>query len=1531
MNECVDNDVEIIDTKVKDTVSVDAEKCKHCLSIGKWQTMIRAKCHHIPTEFLLDSGASLNVLSSQFIAKIPSKCVEKLSKRNIIIHGVANFETKVESQVRLTFSVNGVKFTDDFHVIPNNFNILGNPFLKKNKAIINFDTNEVTLNDSKFSMHTPSTRSTTVKTVSDLVVAAFSIQEIRVKLNKRITSDNMLVTGLNSVEQRFPGLTIVPAMVNTQNTMLRVVNENNTPVYISSQTALAIARNFNPNAITQFADFYEECESDSAEEMTGENDNFGNDMESELPDTCPSIGLQINTAHNSTSSCTSQTGFSCHHCQNTDCQLAQCNDQMCNRTSIGPQVYTSEHGVSDSTSGSSYTDPPIQATSIDAVQNVSTGDKPGGYYKCTQGSTQQPNVKMPTMPPQCDSDMNDPSEPYDNHLKFNIENDNFSSAEIKDFENFLFTNGKRFSVTRAGMGYNAFHPHIVDPGDENPSNMRKCRYYRLTPFMQKYMDKEIATLLKLGFIEPSSSSWRSPALLVKKPNGDFRLVVNYKNLNKLIKPQHFPLVTAEELWCEMGQQKPRIFSTLDLFSGFHQIALDEDSKEKTTFVVRSGLYQWTRMPMGLANSPATFGRTMSTIFKDMLFKNMCFYADDLIVYSDCLECHKRHLQEVFDRLEKANMTLKASKCFFGKSKTLYLGHVLSENGIEPNPQLTEIVAKYKVPTNVKQVRQFLGLTQYYRRFQKDYAKIAHPLHNLTKKDVIFSWTPECQKAFDTLRNNLIKPPILAYPDMSRDFLVTCDASNKGLGYILSQEIDGKERVIQYSGRALRPPEINYSVSEKEALAIVSAFKQFHYYLYNSHTIVRTDHTAVKYIKEQDSNTRPRGRIARWILELQGYHFDIQYRPGKSNTAADALSRLTEYPPSTQKQPQVSSTPIIMSADFMDNDKAFDTVNDQDQHNEPQLEKFDLCEAQLFEDNETLPSNEYCLDLSDIDLAVEQQNCPVIGDLYRFIDTGLVPAGDALTQADIASQDQYAIMDGVLIHFFQPRVKHKDQFNSLIKQIVVPEKYRAKLLKEYHASLAGGCHQGSDRLFLSIRQKYFWKRMWTDIHEFQKSCDKCQRASHYHPPKPPLHPLPVPHLFERLHLDYLGPLRTSSSGKKWILLVIDAYSGWTECFALESADAITTAKFFYQEVITRYGCPKYILTDRGATFLSTLLQALCQILGIKKLSTSSYHPSSNSKSERFNRFLWKSLRTLVDKNQLDWPKYLPGIMMAYRATPAANSTGFSPYFLCFAKDMVFPIDNVINPTLDVSPNFRETLKYFMESVTMARKTAHENLIRHHEESKKYYDLKTKDPQYKVGQYVWLFDPTTPVGFSAKLKPRYIGPYVICEANKNHTYRLRNYNTGIVTNNLINAQRIKPAYLPWTSRIRTTDPERQRNVNDLRQGQTAADRQKPNTQQPQQQLQQRQQDNNKNPPQGQDQGNGHSTSKTNISYHDKKVEKVVDLKRQNKVKWYRVKFHNVPGTKWFRDGALNIPQDLIDICLQRRTWAGKPRKVRKKKKT
>ena len=291
------------------------------------------------------------------------------------------------------------------------------------------------------------------------------------------------------------------------------------------------------------------------------------------------------------------------------------------------------------------------------------------------------------------------------------------------------------------------------------------------------------------------------------------------------------------------------------------------------------------------------------------------------------------------------------------------------------------------------------------------------------------------------------------------------------------------------------------------------------------------------------------------------------------------------------------------------------------------------------------------------------------------------------------------------------------------------------------------------------------------------------------------------------MDYLGPFRLSKCGKRWILLVVDSFSGWCEAFALPNADAITTAKVLYSEIFTRYGAPRYLLSDRGANFLSTLVQALCEIFSIKRIRTSSYHPASNSRCEKFNAFINKSLRTMVDDKQEDWPDIIPGIMMAYRCTPARASQ-FSPYFLCFAKEMTTPIETAINPDLtEVSPNYRDTLKLFIDNVKLSRKIAHENILRSQQQIKEYYDRNSAPPKYKLGDIVWLHDPTTPVGFSRTLKPRWRGPYRISEIGPNSTYRLRHYNTDIPTDSLINAQRIKPGHLPWESRIRREDPNHQ----------------------------------------------------------------------------------------------------------------------------
>ena len=295
-------------------------------------------------------------------------------------------------------------------------------------------------------------------------------------------------------------------------------------------------------------------------------------------------------------------------------------------------------------------------------------------------------------------------------------------------------------------------------------------------------------------------------------------------------------------------------------------------------------------------------------------------------------------------------------------------------------------------------------------------------------------------------------------------------------------------------------------------------------------------------------------------------------------------------------------------------------------------------------------------------------------------------------------------------------------------------------------------------------------MYEDIHEYHKTYQDCQRASTHHPKGPPLNPLPVTGLFERIQMDYQGAFRQSKCGKRWIFLVIDSFSAGCEAFALPNADVMTTAKVLYSEIFTRYGAPRYLLSDRGANFLSTLVQALWVIFSIKRVRTSSHHPTRN-KCEIFHAFINKSLCTNVDDSQQDWPDIIP-----------------------------------VNPNItEVSPNYRDTLKSFIDNVKVVRQVAHENILWNQQQMKEYYDRNSAPPKYKLGDIVWLHHPTTHVGFSRKLKPRWRGPYRISGIGLNSTYRLRHCSTDIPTDTLINGQQIKPEHLPWESRIRHEDPE------------------------------------------------------------------------------------------------------------------------------
>jgi hypothetical protein len=431
--------------------------------------------------------------------------------------------------------------------------------------------------------------------------------------------------------------------------------------------------------------------------------------------------------------------------------------------------------------------------------------------------------------------------------------------------------------------------HHIDTGNAREI---KQHYYRMSPRHENFIKEEIQRLKQQGLIVPSHSPWTSPALVVGKANGQLRLVIDYRQLNKVTKPDAYPLPKIADMLDALAHSQ--YFSTLDLTSGFWQVAMNAIDQEKTAFSTKFGTYEFTVMPFGLMNAPATFQRLMDNVFYDITWKFALVYMDDIIIYSKTLEDHCEHLEQVLQLLIKAGLKLNPDKCDFFRKQILFLGHMVSEKEIKPNPMLVEKIQKCPPPQTKRKVRSFLGLASYYRRFIKDFSQIAKPLYDLTKQNVTFCWTENCEKAYEHLRTCLTTNPIVIYPDFTKPFILHTDASDYAVGAVLAQ-IDEKKRehVIAYASRILSPAECHYTVTEKECLAIIWATKHFHYFLQGHPFSIVTDHEAIPWLKK---HKQPKGRLARWIIHLSEYDpYTIIKRKGSDHTNADALSRLETSP------------------------------------------------------------------------------------------------------------------------------------------------------------------------------------------------------------------------------------------------------------------------------------------------------------------------------------------------------------------------------------------------------------------------------------------------------------------------------------------------------------------------------------------------------------------------------------------------------------------------------------------------------------
>ena len=423
--------------------------------------------------------------------------------------------------------------------------------------------------------------------------------------------------------------------------------------------------------------------------------------------------------------------------------------------------------------------------------------------------------------------------PDTKHDPFNGETNKFYDI-LKPYANvFVFEDGQ--------LGSTNIVTHSINTGDSAPIRQPPRRI----PFaLRKKVEQLVEDMIQQKVVHPPKSPWASPVVLVAKKNGETRFCVDYRKLNSVTKMDVYPLPRIDDMLDSLAEA--RVFSALDLASGFWQVEVDKASQEKTAFVTHHGLFEFEKMPFGLCNAPATFQRLMETVLAGLVRKICYVYLDDILIVGRTLEEHLENIARVLDRFQEAGLKLKPSKCHFLLKQIQYLGHTISDQGILPDANKVKAVQNFPIPTDLKSLRSFLGLASYYRRFVPGFSVVANPLFKLTRKNVDFCWSNTCQEAFDRLKQLLVNSPLLIFPDFSQGFVMETDASGVGLGAVLAQEGEDKTlHPVAYASRTLQPHEQNYGATELEALGVVWSVKHFRHYLYGHKCVIFTDHEPLK--------------------------------------------------------------------------------------------------------------------------------------------------------------------------------------------------------------------------------------------------------------------------------------------------------------------------------------------------------------------------------------------------------------------------------------------------------------------------------------------------------------------------------------------------------------------------------------------------------------------------------------------------------------------------------------------------------------
>lgn len=862
---------------------------------------------------------------------------------------------------------------------------------------------------------------------------------------------------------------------------------------------------------------------------------------------------------------------------------------------------------------------------------------------------------------------------------------------------------------------NAVHFEItlIDP----KQRAIKQRERRLSPAKAKAAMEWVREEVKAGRMERSSSDWSSPLVIVPKhKDGEvvgYRVCGDYRALNEVTKADAEPLPLPEEIFDHLNGAE--LFSKIDLLKGFYQIPVDKKSQPYLAVSTPDGLYHHTVMPFGVKNAPGAFQREMRRIFRDRLMKGVLVYIDDVIIYSKTADEHLELIEWVLQQLRAAGYYAHPDKCEFMKSEVSFLGHVLSGNGIAVQQHKVKAVMEWPTPTKVSEVRSFLGLTGYYRRFIKDYSKIAVPLTDLTRTDIRWQWKEKEEAAFQLLKRMLCSAEVLAHADPKRQFIVQTDASDFAAGAVLSQkQSDGiTERPIAYWSYKFNRHERLYHPTQKELLAIKLAVEHWSHYL-EGHALpilIRTDHQPLTWLNNKPALS---GLLARWMMTLSAFKFKIDYVKGKNNQVADALSRRADIEAEAKAEgiEDVSGKLSLSVADI--GEESIEMEEEEDRKGELIINIESLIEKLR---KAAKRDKEYSRLLKG-----------------REEDDGLVRK------------------DGLL--YSKDGEKHT---------VWIPNdrRLRTRLLQLAH-DWSG--HFGIQRTLQKLRRHCKWKGMWKEVEDYCHSCVACAaNKSSNSKPGGMLHPLPIPtHAWESIGIDFIGPLPTTSQGNDMIMIIIDRYSNLVLLVACKTTITGKKAGIEAMKVLLPHaGIPKSIVSDRDVRFTGEFWGQFWEKMGTKLDMSTAYHPQSNGQTERTNRTIQALLRIHLSQRKGEWDEWLPIVAAAYNST-IHETTGKTPFEL--SKNHPSAIDPLQWALSRVDDRRREGMneeasQMWKEYQSIWAETR-KRMEQQREKQKKYANERRRPVEYKAGDRVMLSTKNMKTK-AGKLSDKWVGPYLVKE--------------------------------------------------------------------------------------------------------------------------------------------------------------------------